>query len=58
MAHGTYDDVIPLARADDSRRALEKLGYQVEWHSYPMPHSVCPPEIDDISAYLITALKS
>ena len=56
MAHGTYDDVIPLPRADDSRRLLEKLGYQVEWHSYPMPHSVCPPEIDDISAFLLRTL--
>jgi phospholipase/carboxylesterase len=52
MAHGTYDDVIPMHRADDSRRLLEKLGYPLEWHSYPMPHSVCPPEIDDISAFL------
>jgi phospholipase/carboxylesterase len=52
MAHGTYDDIIPVHRADDSRRLLEKLGYPVEWHSYPMPHSVCPPEIGDISAFL------
>lgn len=52
QAHGTYDDIIPLQRADDSRRALERLGYEVEWHGYPMPHSVCPPEIDHISAYL------
>lgn len=52
MAHGTYDDIIPLHRADDSRRALEKLGYSIEWHGYPMPHSVCPQEIADISKFL------
>ena len=56
MAHGNYDDVIPVHRADDSRRALEKLGYKVEWHGYPMPHSVCPQEIADISAFLTRLL--
>jgi phospholipase/carboxylesterase len=56
MAHGTYDDVIPLQRADDSRRALEKLGYPVQWHAYPMPHSVCPQEIADIAAFLVKLL--
>jgi phospholipase/carboxylesterase len=56
MAHGSYDDVIPLHRADDSRRALEKLGYPVEWHAYPMPHSVCPQEIADIAEFLVRIL--
>ena len=36
-------------RAEASRDALQRLGYAVEWHSYPMPHSVCAPEIADIS---------
>ena len=52
MAHGLYDDIIPLARAEQSRKALVGLGYPLEWHTYPMPHSVCAPEIADISAYL------
>jgi len=56
MAHGTYDDIIPLMRAEQSRAALAAAGYSVEWHTYPMPHSVCPPEIDDISAFLQKAL--
>jgi phospholipase/carboxylesterase len=56
MAHGSYDDVIPLQRAEDSRRALEALGYAVEWHAYPMPHSVCPQEIADIAAFLTRVL--
>jgi phospholipase/carboxylesterase len=51
MAHGQYDDLIPLARARASREYLEKLGYKIEWHDYPMPHSVCAPEIADISAF-------
>jgi phospholipase/carboxylesterase len=52
MAHGAYDDIIPIQRAQQSRAALESLGYAVEWHEYPMPHSVCAPEIADISAFL------
>jgi phospholipase/carboxylesterase len=52
MAHGQYDDIIPLARAEQSRRMLEKLGYPVEWHAYAMPHSLCPQEIEDICAFL------
>jgi phospholipase/carboxylesterase len=52
MAHGQYDDIIPLARAEQSKQVLERLGYRVEWHTYPMPHSVCPEEIADISRFL------
>ena len=52
MAHGQYDDIIPLARAEQSRQLLDRLGYKVQWHTYPMPHSVCPDEIQDIAAFL------
>ncbi|HZE59962.1 MAG TPA: alpha/beta fold hydrolase [Burkholderiales bacterium] len=51
MAHGQHDDLIPMSRARASREHLEKLGYKIEWHDYPMPHSVCAPEIADISAF-------
>jgi phospholipase/carboxylesterase len=52
MAHGEYDPVIPLALGDNSRRFLEREGYAVDWHVYPMPHSVCAPEIAAIAAWL------
>jgi len=52
MAHGQYDEIIPLVRAEQSRQFLDRLGYKVQWHTYPMPHSVCPEEIADISAFL------
>ena len=52
MAHGQYDDIIPPKRAEQSRQLLERLGYKVQWHTYPMPHSVCPEELVDISAFL------
>ena len=52
MAHGTYDPVVPLARAEHSRKLLQSLGYPVEWREYGMPHSVCPEELADIGAWL------
>jgi phospholipase/carboxylesterase len=56
MAHGLYDDVIPLARAEQSRKALADLGYAVQWHTYPMAHSVHPQEIGDIARFLAAIL--
>jgi phospholipase/carboxylesterase len=52
MAHGTADTVLPLSLAESSRRTLEVLGYEVEWHAYPMPHSVCLEEVSAIGAWL------
>jgi phospholipase/carboxylesterase len=56
MAHGQYDNMIPLARAARSRDMLQALGYAVEWHEYPMQHSVCPEEIAHIAAFLLRLL--
>jgi phospholipase/carboxylesterase len=56
MAHGQFDDIIPIERARRSHEMLEKLGYPVTWKEYPMPHSVCAPEIGDISSFLATIL--
>jgi phospholipase/carboxylesterase len=56
MAHGTFDDVIPLARAEQSRTLLAGLGYELQWRTYPMPHSVCGGEIADIAEFLAKVL--
>jgi phospholipase/carboxylesterase len=56
MAHGAHDPMIPLARGRESRDRLVALGYRVEWHEYPMPHSVCAEEIADLSAWLRVVL--
>ena len=56
LAHGRMDPVVPLARAVASRDALEALGYMVEWHEYPMGHSVCMEEIGDLNRWLLVAL--
>lgn len=51
-AHGSNDPVIPISLAETSKEFLTKLGYEIEWHNYPMEHSVLPQEIDDISNWL------
>jgi phospholipase/carboxylesterase len=56
MAHGRFDDIIPIQRAQQSRDFLQKLDYNLEWHEYPMPHSVCAEEIRDISEFLVRLL--
>jgi phospholipase/carboxylesterase len=52
MAHGTQDAVIPFEMATRSRDALVQHGYNVEWHEYPMAHSVALEEISDIAEWL------
>ncbi len=56
MAHGTQDPVVMLQRGEESRDALVRLGHPVQWHTYPMPHSVHPREIADIAAFLAQVL--
>ncbi|UCE89847.1 MAG: dienelactone hydrolase family protein [Pseudomonadota bacterium] len=52
MAHGTYDPIIPIALAAATRTQLEGADYALEWHDYPMDHSVVPDEIDHIGVWL------
>lgn len=52
LAHGRLDPVVPIDRAIASRDLLQQLGHSVEWHEYPIPHSVSPEEIADIDVFL------
>jgi phospholipase/carboxylesterase len=56
LAHGRDDPMITLDRATASRDALLALGYEVEWHDYAMPHSVCMDEIVDLNRWLLRVL--
>jgi phospholipase/carboxylesterase len=57
VAHGRFDDLVPMTRGRQAVDTLTKLGYTVSWHEYPMPHSVCAEEIADLSSWLQTALR-
>ena len=52
MAHGSFDDVLPMQWGRASADDLMAAGYAVDWHEYPMAHAVCPQEIAAISAWL------
>jgi phospholipase/carboxylesterase len=52
MAHGRQDPVVPFLRAQQSRDALQSMGYDVQWHEYQMQHTLCLEEVQDISAWL------
>jgi phospholipase/carboxylesterase len=52
VGHGSFDPVVPPALNKEARVELEANGFSVEFHSYPMPHSVCPQEVRDIQAFL------
>ena len=56
LGHGIADDIVPLPLGIASRDRLLKLGYGVDWHQYPMQHSVCAEELEDISAWLTRVL--
>jgi phospholipase/carboxylesterase len=58
MAHGSQDPVVVCARGEASRNQLANFGYAVRWHVYPMPHSVHPLEIADISTFLTDVLTT
>jgi len=56
MAHGTYDTLIPIARAVESRDLLRTAGYRVDWREYRMAHAVCAEEIVDVATWLTAVL--
>jgi phospholipase/carboxylesterase len=57
MGHGTDDPIIPMEFSRASHDILLELGYNIQWRSYAMPHSVHPDEIRDISQYLRKILE-
>ncbi len=57
FGHGSVDSVVPQTLGERSRDSLTALGYAVEWHSYPMAHSVCAQEIADLRTWIGARLR-
>ena len=57
MAHGTFDPIVPMVLGEESRDALQARGYAVEWHAYPMPHSVSAEAVADLRRFLLSVLR-
>jgi len=56
MAHGHNDPIVPYSLGKSSAEKLSGLDYQLEWHEYPMQHSVCMEEVADIGTWLAQRL--
>ena len=52
MAHGDYDEVVPLSWAKRSKDLLIAADQNVEWLTYPMEHMVCLEEVRAVSAWM------
>ena len=57
MAHGSLDPMVPAVLGEESARLLADAGYDVEFKSYTMPHSVCPEEVEDIRRWMGRTLR-
>ncbi|MGH8119100.1 MAG: alpha/beta hydrolase [Gammaproteobacteria bacterium] len=56
MLHGVFDPVIPISAGQQSCDLLKRSGYNIKWHTYPMQHSVCLEEVEEISRWLQSIL--
>ncbi|WP_028584839.1 alpha/beta hydrolase [Desulfogranum mediterraneum] len=58
IQHGSQDPVVPEALGLKAGEELTRLGYRVNYRSYPMEHSVCPQQVGHIAAWLRERLGS
>lgn len=56
-AHGTADDVVSPTLGLAARDLLIERGYTIDWHEYPMPHSVCLEEVWAIGQWLAERMR-
>ncbi|TKB47103.1 alpha/beta hydrolase [Thalassotalea mangrovi] len=52
IMHGSQDPVVNPMLGTQAKSVLETLGFNPEYYTYPMPHSVCAPQVRDISNWL------
>lgn len=52
IGHGTEDPMVSYTLGKSCAVALEQAGYAIDFHSYPMPHSVCAEEVSDIKHWI------
>lgn len=52
IGHGTEDTLVSSVLGEKTAVILKKHGYLVDWHSYPIAHSVSLAEIQDIKKWL------
>ncbi len=56
-AHGDYDDVLPISLGEAARDLALTLNDRVEWHTWPMPHTLCLEEVLAIGEWLTARMN-
>ena len=56
LAHGTFDDVVPIAGSRQAAEALLRAGLPVDVREYPMAHQITPEVMRDFRAFLARIL--
>ena len=57
IEHGTHDPVVPAILGEQAKQLLSEKGYNVTYHTYPMAHQVCMPQIQNIGKWLNKVLN-
>ncbi|KAA0914187.1 alpha/beta hydrolase [Psychrobacter sp. ANT_WB68] len=52
IEHGTHDPVVPVVLGDQAQELLSSKGYSIAYHTYPMAHQVCMPQIQNIGKWM------
>lgn len=52
MAHGEFDDVVPIVIATHSAEVVKEVDADLIWRSYPMEHQIEGEEFADIAQFL------
>lgn len=55
--HGSLDPVVNQRLGLKAQQDLSQLGYQSQFHEYPMEHQVCYQQIQDIAEWITVRLK-
>jgi len=56
QAHGTLDEVVPLARGQATAQQLHDAGWPVSWQTWPMGHEICDAELGALRTWLLARL--
>jgi phospholipase/carboxylesterase len=54
--HGKADDVVPMSSGKLANELMKNKGYNTQWKTYPMAHSVLPEQLNDIGKWLTECL--
>jgi phospholipase/carboxylesterase len=52
VAHGLYDEVIPVRFGRAAHEYLGRIGAEVTYQEYPIGHSISEESLDDLSEWL------